>query len=229
MIKDNIEKVLENIGKAAEKSGRKPEDITLVAVTKTVEAERVREAYDAGIKIYGENRVQEYMGKREKLPVDVNWHIIGRLQTNKVKYIINNIKLLHSVDRFELAQEIQKQCEKHDAYMNVLLEINTGEEESKAGFDTENIFAEAEKIAGLDRLKVNGLMTVAPFTQDEKFLREVFAKTKEIYDKLGASGLNNFDFKYLSMGMSNDYEMAVEEGSNMVRVGSAIFGHRIYK
>ena len=229
MIKDNIEEVLENIGKAAEKSGRKPSDITLVAVTKTVEAERVREAYDAGIKIYGENRVQEYMGKREKLPVDVSWHIIGRLQTNKVKYIINNIKLLHSVDRFDLAQEIQKQCEKRDAYMNVLLEINTGEEESKAGFDTENIFAEAEKIAGLDRLKVNGLMTVAPFTQDEKFLRGVFAKTKEIYDKLGASGLNNFDFKYLSMGMSNDYAMAVEEGSNMVRVGSAIFGHRIYK
>ena len=229
MIKDNIETVLENIGKAAEKSGRKPQDITLVAVTKTVEAERIREAYDAGIKIYGENRVQEYMGKREKLPDDVEWHIIGRLQTNKVKYIINNIKLLHSVDRFDLAQEIQKQCEKHDAYMNVLLEINTGEEESKAGFDTENIFAEAEKIAGFDRIRVRGLMTVAPFTQDEKFLRSVFAKTKEIYDKLGAGGLNNFDFKYLSMGMSNDYAMAVEEGSNMVRVGSAIFGHRIYK
>ena len=229
MIKDNICNILENIEKSAKISGRKADDITLVAVTKTVEAARIQQAYDAGIKIYGENRVQEYLEKKEKLPADVQWHIIGRLQTNKVKYIINNVKLIHSVDRVELAQEIQKQCEKHNCFMNVLLEVNTGEEDTKAGFDTCDIFKEAEKISRFNRLKVNGIMTVAPFTDDESLLRKVFSKTKYIYDKLSSEKFGNFDFKYLSMGMSGDYTLAIEEGANMVRVGSAIFGHRVYK
>lgn len=229
MIRKNIDTVLKNIEDAAIKSGRKKEDITLVAVTKTVDASRIKEAYDAGLKIYGENRVQEFLQKKDEFEKDVSWHIIGRLQTNKIKYIIDNdIVLLQSLDRMDLALEIQKQCEKKNKDLNVLLEINTAGEDTKAGFDKNNIFEYSEKISQLDRIKVKGLMTVAPFTDDEKYLRGIFKETKDVFDKIKKSNLKNFDLELLSMGMSGDYAWAIEEGANMVRVGSAIFGHRNY-
>ena len=225
----NLSFLKERIDAAAKKSGRSGEDIKLICVSKTVDTQRVLEAYNAGERDFGENRVQEYIGKREKMPPDCRWHIIGRLQTNKVKYIINGVYMLQSLDRMKLAAELQKELLKAGTSMDVLLEVNTAKEESKAGFLPEELPFAAEEIAGMDNLRVRGLMTVAPFTDDSALLKTVFEKTKDLYDSLKNSGYPNFDFKWLSMGMSGDFELAIAAGANMIRVGSSIFGQRIYK
>lgn len=226
MIKDRIQDVLSNIEGCAQKAGRDPADITLVAVTKTKPVSMIREAYDAGLKCFGENRVQEFLEKKDQLPLDVRWNLIGRLQTNKVKYIINNIWMLHSLDRISLARELQKQLEKRDGTMDALLQVNVAGEESKSGFSPEEVMRAAEEIAQLARIRIRGIMTIAPYTGDKEYLRKVFAQTKKIYDKIADEKFEGFDLKYLSMGMSNDYCEAVLEGANMLRVGSAIFGDR---
>jgi pyridoxal phosphate enzyme (YggS family) len=226
MIKDRIQDVLSNIEACAQKAGRDPADITLVAVTKTKPVSMIREAYDAGLKCFGENRVQEFLEKKDQLPLDVRWNLIGRLQTNKVKYIINNIWMLHSLDRISLARELQKQLEKRDGTMDALLQVNVAGEESKSGFSPEEVMRAAEEIALLARIRIRGVMTIAPYTGDKEYLRKVFAQTKKIYDKIADEKFEGFDLKYLSMGMSNDYCEAVLEGANMLRVGSAIFGDR---
>ncbi len=226
MIKDRILKVLSNIEACAGKAGSDPADITLVAVTKTKPVSMLREAYDAGLKCFGENRVQEFLEKKDQVPLDVRWNLIGRLQTNKVKYIINNIWMLHSLDRISLAREIQKQLEKRDGTMDALLQVNVAGEDTKAGFLPEEVMGAAEEIAQFARIRIRGLMTIAPYTSDKGYLRKVFAQTKKIYDKIADEKIEGFDLKYLSMGMSNDYCEAVLEGANMVRVGSAIFGDR---
>ena len=226
MIKDSIDEVLSNIDKSAAIAGVDPKGITLVAVSKTKPVSQMLEAYDAGIRFFGENRVQEYLEKKDKMPGDVQWNIIGRLQTNKVKYIINNIWLLHSLDRIPLAVELQKQCEKNGCSIDALLEVNVSGEDSKSGFFMEEIKGAAEEIARLKNIRIAGLMTIAPYTNDKTYLRGIFARTKKLYDSIAEEKYDNFDFKYLSMGMSNDYCEAVLEGANMVRVGSALFGDR---
>ncbi|WP_066684055.1 YggS family pyridoxal phosphate-dependent enzyme [Christensenella intestinihominis] len=226
-LSENIASVREKIASAAERAGRKAEDITLVAVSKTVGAEVVEAAYREGLRCFGENRVQEFVKKSEVLPKDIEWNLIGQLQTNKVKYIINDgVALLHSLDRFSLAQELQKECVKKDAYLDALIEVNIAKEESKSGLYLEQVDAFLDQIAGFDRIRLRGFMTVAPYTDDRAYLRKIFAQAKALYD---AKKKDFPGFRYLSMGMSNDYEDAILEGSNMVRVGTAIFGSRIYK
>lgn len=227
-IADNLKTIHEKIDAAAKRAGRRGSDIRLVCVSKTVPSERVMEAYDAGERSFGENRVQEYLEKSKKMPKDIDWHVIGRLQTNKVKYIINNVCMLHSLDRLNLASELQKELVKKDAYLDVLIQVNTAEEETKAGFLPGEIFRAADEIAGLDRLKVKGVMTVAPFTDDTGILKQVFDETYSVFEKLRDGGYGEFDIKWLSMGMSGDYELAIERGANMVRIGSSIFGMRSY-
>ena len=227
-IAENIEAIYENIERAAQRSGRKKEDITLLAVSKTKPVWMLREAYEAGMRDFGENHVQEFLEKKEVLPKDIRWHLIGRLQTNKVKYIIKDVYLLHALDRLHLAQSLQKAFEKNGQQLSVLLEVNAAKEDSKAGFYEEELLRAAQEIAGMPNLRVRGVMTVAPNIPDEKLLHDVFAKTRMLRDRLAAEHFSNFDLDILSMGMSGDYEIAIEEGSTMVRVGSAIFGQRQY-
>jgi pyridoxal phosphate enzyme (YggS family) len=224
-IKQNLEELYQRTGLCAEKAGKKREDITLVGVSKTKPAEMLRQAYDAGLRQFGENRVQEYLDKQDKLPGDICWNLIGQLQTNKVKYIIDkNIFLLHSLDRTSLAEEIQKQCIKHDKTLDVLMQVNISREQTKSGFFEEETNAFLEGFDKYDRINLKGLMTIAPFVDDEKTIRGVFEKTRRIFERIAAY---REGFTYLSMGMSGDFEWAILEGANMIRVGSAIFGERI--
>lgn len=222
----NISAVREKIMKAAQRAGRKEEEIHLIAVSKTVDAAAVEAAYREGIKEFGENRVQEFLKKSELLPKDIRWNLIGQLQTNKVKYIIDNgVALLHSMDRLSLAQELQKECVKKDASIDVLMQVNIAEEESKSGLYLNEVEPFLEEISGFDRIRLKGIMTIAPYTDDKAYLRKIFARAKTLFD---SKKKDYPGFEYLSMGMSNDYEEAILEGANMVRVGTAIFGSRVY-
>ncbi|WP_302761365.1 YggS family pyridoxal phosphate-dependent enzyme [Christensenella hongkongensis] len=224
---ENIKIVEDKIARAAEKAGVNPDGIELVAVSKTVNADVVKEAYDAGLRTFGENRVQELLKKEEILPHDIKWNLIGQLQTNKVKYIMENkVFLVHSLDRFSLAQELQKECVKKDVSVDALMQVNIAKEDTKSGLFLEDVDPFLESIAGFDRIRLKGVMTIAPYTDDHAYLRGVFAQAKSLFDSLK----NQYPaFEYLSMGMSNDYEDAILEGANMVRVGTAIFGDRIYQ
>ncbi len=225
-LRENITAVREKIMKAALSAGVNEEAIHLIAVSKTVDAEAVEAAYREGIKEFGENRVQEFLKKSEVLPKDIRWNLIGQLQTNKVKYIINNgVALLHSMDRLSLAQELQKECVKKDASIDVLMQVNIAEEESKSGLYLNEVEPFLEEISGLDRIRLKGIMTIAPYTDDKVYLRKIFARAKTLFD---SKKKDYPGFEYLSMGMSNDYEEAILEGANMVRVGTAIFGSRVY-
>lgn len=229
-IKENIDGILEKTAAAARRSGRKPEDITVIAVSKTVDAQRAREAAEGGLVNLGENRVQELVSKYEQLTdIDIKWHLIGHLQKNKVKYIIDKAVLIHSVEDLELAKEINKRAVQHDITANVLIELNIGEEESKFGIDGESVYDFVKSMEQFENIKVLGLMTVAPFNENPEDIRWVFKKMKEIFDKISGMKLKNTEMKYLSMGMTNDFEIAIEEGANIVRIGTAIFGARKYK
>lgn len=232
-IKENIDNILKKVQFAAEKSGRKLEDITLIAVSKTVDWEKAKEAVEAGINNLGENRVQEITNKYEQfdnlnLNDNVNWHMIGHLQKNKVKYIIDKVNLIHSVENLELANEINKRAAQHNIISNVLIELNIGEEESKFGISDENVMEFVKNLEQFENIKVLGLMTVAPYAENPEDIRWVFKKMKEIYNSISNINLRNTEMKYLSMGMTNDFEIAIEEGSNIVRIGTAIFGARDY-
>ena len=226
MIRENIETVRENIKKAAQRAGRNPDDILLIGVTKTKPVEMMQEAIDEGITDIGENRVQEIMEKYEHIKGDPKWHLIGHLQTNKVKYIIDKVDLIHSVESISLAEEINKRAEKIGKVQKVLLEVNVSGEESKFGISPENIMEFCEKIAGFKNIRVSGLMTVAPFTEDEKILRKVFSDLRKISLDISTKFYDTIYMEELSMGMTNDYEIAIEEGATMVRVGTGIFGNR---
>lgn len=225
-IAENVQRVLEDIDKSCARAGVPAGSVELVAVSKTVDAEKVQEAYNAGLRMFGENKVQEFVHKSEQLPDDVKWNIIGQLQTNKVKYIIDRkIYLLHSLDRESLAEKLQSHCEIHGALVDVLVQLNLSKEETKAGIYADDVDAFVDVLQKKDRLRIKGIMTIGPNTDDETRVRKVFAQAKEIYDRLaGQIG----GMEYLSMGMSQDYEAAILEGSNMVRIGTAIFGHRDY-
>lgn len=229
-IKENIDIILERVANAARRSGRSLEDITVIAVSKTVDAEKAREAVEGGLVNLGENRVQELVNKFEQLSdTNVKWHLIGHLQKNKVKYIIDKTVLIHSVESIELANEINKRALQHNLIANVLIELNIGEEESKFGISEEGVYEFVKSMEQFDNIKVLGLMTVAPFDENPEDVRWVFKKMKEIYDKISGMKLKNTEMKYLSMGMTNDFEIAIEEGANIVRIGTAIFGARKYK
>ncbi len=228
MIKENLKNVQNNIAKAAESSGRSAADITLIAVSKTKPYEMIQEAYNAGIRDFGENRVQEIIEKYPVLPKDIRWHLIGHLQTNKVKYIIDKVCMIHSVDSLHLAQEISRQAVKHNVNMDILIEVNVADEESKFGVSLEDACSLCEEISALPNITIKGLMTVAPYTTDSEQNRPVFCALRQLLVDIGAKNIDNVDMECLSMGMSGDYEVAVSCGATFVRVGTSIFGDRNY-
>lgn len=229
-IKENISDIFQRVAKAAEKSGRKADDIKVIAVSKTVNADKAKEAIEGGISNLGENRVQELVSKYETLSdYNLNWHMIGHLQKNKVKYIIDKVELIHSVESKDLANEINKRAKQHNLTAKVLIELNIGEEESKFGINSENVRSFVKELEQYDNIEILGLMTVAPYCENPEEIRWVFKKMKEIYDDISKMKIKNTNMKYLSMGMTNDFEIAIEEGSNIVRIGTAIFGARNYK
>ncbi|MCX7746661.1 MAG: YggS family pyridoxal phosphate-dependent enzyme [Clostridia bacterium] len=225
----NVKDVLEKVEKAANKSGRKLEDICVIAVTKTIDTDRISKVMDEGMIHLGENRVQEFCEKYDIISKNCNWHLIGHLQTNKVKYIIDKISMIHSVDRMELAQEIDKKALKAGKVMDVLVQVNVAGEESKFGISPDTTLDFVKRLSSFQNLRVRGLMTVAPFVDDPEEIRGVFRELNKIFIDIKKENIDNIYMDYLSMGMSNDFEVAIEEGSNMVRIGTAIFGKREYK
>ena len=223
-IKENLEKIAEKIRLRLELAGRNSGDITMVAVTKTVEEDGIREAIACGVRIIGESRVQEAKEKYGKLGNEVIWHLVGHLQTNKAKDAVKIFDLIHSVDSIKLAKEIDRQARKAGKVQKVLIEVNLSGEETKYGLSPEEVIPFLKDISELPNMKVEGLMTMAPFYENPEDCRPYFRRLKELVEKVKARKIKNVEMKYLSMGMTNDYEVAIEEGSNMVRIGRAIFG-----
>ncbi len=227
-IKENISAINSQKAQAAERSGRKGEDVLLVAVTKLHTVEEINEAIDCGITDIGENKVQEILDKYDHVK-PVKWHLIGHLQTNKVKYIIDKVSMIHSVDSLRLAQEIDKRAAQHGLTMDILIQVNSAEEESKFGITTAETGKMIEDILEqCPNIRIRGLMCIAPFEEDPEDVRVYFTEVKKQYDQYGAIKHDRLDFKYLSMGMSGDFQVAIEEGSNLIRVGTSIFGMRDY-
>ncbi|MGN1314526.1 MAG: YggS family pyridoxal phosphate-dependent enzyme [Lachnospiraceae bacterium] len=227
MIQENINRVREVIDLAspADKKGK----IKLIAVSKTKPVSAIREAYDCGIRDFGENKVQEIQEKYDKLPSDIRWHMIGHLQRNKVKYIIDKVALIHSVDSLRLAEEISKEAVKKEKVMPILIEVNIANEESKYGVlpaDTQKLIREISLLPGV---RIKGLMTVAPFVENEEENRHYFKTMKQLSVDIMTKNIDNVDMDILSMGMTGDYRVAIEEGADYVRVGTGIFGERVYK
>lgn len=228
MLKENLQQVEENIKKACEKSGRDRADVTLIAVSKTKPVEMLQTVYDCGVRDFGENKVQEMCDKMEVLPGDIKWHMIGHLQTNKVKYIVGRTELIHSVDSVHLAAEIQKQAVKKDVIVPILIEVNIAEEESKFGIHKADTIAMVRQIAEMDHLRIKGLMTIAPFVENAEDNRLYFREIKQLSVDIKNQNIDNVSMDVLSMGMTGDYEVAIEEGATLVRVGTGIFGERNY-
>lgn len=228
MLKDQLQEVEKRIQAACDRAGRKREEVTLIAVSKTKPVETLQEAYDLGVRIFGENKVQELTAKYEALPKDIHWHMIGHLQTNKVKYIIDKAELIHSVDSLKLAETIEKEAAKHDLIADILVEVNVVEEESKFGMKMEEVIPFVEKVSAFPHVRVRGLMTIAPFVEDPEENRSIFADLHKLYIDIKKKNHDNDTVSVLSMGMTNDYEVAIEEGATMVRVGTGIFGARNY-
>ena len=227
-IRANLEKINEQIKTAAEGCGRSADDVLLVAVSKTRTPEEINIAIDAGVTDIGENKVQEIMDKYDAVK-PVKWHMIGHLQTNKVKYIIDKVSMIHSVDSYKLAVEIDKRAKSHGITMDILLQVNSAQEESKFGITTD----ETEKLIhdileNCENIRIRGHMCIAPFAENPEEIKVYFEEVKKQYDQFGRIEHERLDFKYLSMGMSHDFTVAIEAGSNLVRVGSAIFGERNY-
>ncbi len=220
-----LEKVNETIASACLRSGRSANDVTIVAVTKYTDVQGIQYCLDAGLRQIGENVVQHVLPKIEhfeKMNERIFWHFIGHLQSNKVKYILPHVSLIHSLDRLSLAKEIQLQAEKLDREVDCLLQVNVSGEQSKYGVAIEDLQQLAEAVSQYDRIKVKGLMTMAPFTENPEETRSVFAKLRELKEELARQQLPNFDLAHLSMGMSNDYSVAIEEGATLVRLGSVL-------
>ncbi len=225
-IADNLRRIRERIAEACARSGRSADEIDLVAVTKTVPANRVEEAIRAGVRIVGENRVQEAQAKKPLVREKVSWHMVGHLQTNKVRKALQLFDLIQSLDSLHLAEAIQKQCEKLDRYIDVLVEVNTSGEASKYGVAPEDVFPFVESVAAFPRIRVRGLMTIAPLTEDSTKIRSSFVTLRSLFEELRHASMPNVTMEHLSMGMTDDFELAIEEGSTMVRLGRAIFGER---
>ncbi|OGD13648.1 YggS family pyridoxal phosphate enzyme [Candidatus Atribacteria bacterium RBG_19FT_COMBO_35_14] len=224
-IKNNLEIIKEKIKKAALKANRSPEEIKLVAVTKTAAIEQIKEAINAGVKIIGENKVQEAKEKYHILTADTEWHLIGHLQTNKVKYAIEIFDCIQTVDSIKLAKEIDKRSLQFGKTTNVLVEVNVSGEKSKYGIKPEEVEPFLKEISEFSRIRVRGLMTIAPIIEEDKEeVRPYFRKLRELSEEIKSKNINNLKMDYLSMGMTDDFEVAIEEGANMVRIGRGIFG-----
>lgn len=229
-IKSNIESIKAMIEDAEVKAGKEKGNVLLLAVTKHHSADEINEAIDAGITDIGENKVQEVLDKFDKVTPNVNWHLIGHLQTNKVKYIIDKVSMIHSVDSLHLAKEINKRALQHEKTMDILVQVNVAMEESKFGIESKDVDTLIDEICTeCPNIRIRGLMCIAPFVDDPEDAREYFAEAKAIYDRFMDDERATVDFKYLSMGMTNDFPVAISEGSNLVRVGTAIFGARDYR
>lgn len=229
MLKDNIAVVRKNIELACERAGRNPEEVTLIAVSKTKPLSDIEEVIaTTDTRDFGENKVQEMVDKYEKVSTPVNWHLIGHLQTNKVKYIVDKACLIHSVDSFNLAKTIEKEAVKRNVTANILIEVNVAEEETKFGVRCEEVLPLIEQIKDLPHVKVKGLMTIAPFVENPEDNRVYFRTLRDLSLDIASKNIDNIDMSVLSMGMTNDYVVAVEEGATLVRVGTDIFGARNY-
>ena len=228
MLKDNLRIVQENIIKACEKSGRNPKEICLIAVSKTKPKDMLMEIYDCNIRQFGENYVQEMVDKVDSLPDDIVWHMIGHLQRNKVKYVVGRAAMIHSVDSLRLAEAISQEALKKGIVADVLIEVNVALEENKFGLKTEEVEAFVKEIAVLNGIRVRGLMTSAPYVADPEDNRIYFRQLKQLCVDINAKNIDNIYMDVLSMGMTNDYMVAIEEGATHIRVGTAIFGARDY-
>lgn len=228
MIGENMALVREKIDEACRKCGRNEKDVTLIAVSKTKPVSMLKEAYRCGARDFGENKVQELVEKMEQLPGDIRWHMIGHLQRNKVKYIVGKVSLIHSVDSIRLAEEISREAFKKQVTVDILVEVNVAEEESKFGSTTQEAVTLVEQIAGLPGICIKGLMTIAPYVEDPEENRKYFAKLRQLAVDIESKNIDNVTMHVLSMGMTGDYEVAVEEGATLVRVGTGIFGERDY-
>ncbi len=226
MVNEKYLEVKANIEKSCARVGRKPEEVTLIAVSKTKPIELLREAYEAGARDFGENKVQEILEKGPQMPDDARFHMIGHLQRNKVRQVIGKAVLIHSVDSLRLARQIEEDAVKMGILVPVLLEVNVAREESKFGFFTEEVEAAVREIASLSHISVKGLMTIAPFVENPEENRKVFQELYQLSVDIKSKNIDNVTMGVLSMGMSGDYEVAVEEGATMVRVGTSIFGAR---
>ena len=225
-VADNLNAVQERIAKAAARVGRDPEGVTLVAVTKTMPVERIREAIDAGQRVFGENRVQEAQAKIEALGREVQWHLIGHLQRNKVKFVCDLFDLIESVDSLSLAQDINARAARHGIVMPILIQVNIGDETTKSGVAAPDTLALVRQIAALPHIALKGLMCVPPMVEVAEHARPYFVELRTLAEQIGRERIPNVAMSELSMGMSHDFEVAIEEGATMVRVGSAIFGPR---
>lgn len=228
MISENIDTVKRNIADACAACGRDPSSVKLIAVSKTKSAEMILEAYEHGCRAFGENYVQELVQKYDDLPGDIEWHMIGHLQRNKVKYVVGRASLIHSVDSLRLAQEINERSEKEGVVTSILAEVNVAGEENKYGFRPEETATFAWEASHLKNIELRGLMTSAPYVSDPEENRRFFRLLREIFIDIDKKNIDNVKMRELSMGMTGDYKVAVEEGATMVRVGTAIFGARDY-
>ena len=228
MITENLKNIEKNILAACEKAGRSRDEITLIAVSKTKPVSMLEEVYATGIRDFGENKVQEMCDKFQCMPKDIRWHMIGHLQTNKVKYLMDKAYLIHSVDSLKLAKEIEKQAAKHGRIMDILIEINIAGEESKFGLAKEEVLSLIKEVSLLPHLRIQGLMTIAPYVENPEDNRLYFRQIKQLSVDIDSQNIDNVSMNILSMGMSGDYTIAIEEGATMVRVGTSIFGERVY-
>lgn len=229
MLKENLYQVQENMKEACRRLGRAESDVTLIAVSKTKPLPMLEEVYSLGIRDFGENKVQELVDKAEQLPDDIRWHMIGHLQRNKVKYIVDKVYMIHSVDSLRLAEEISKEAVKRGIIVNILIEVNVAGEESKFGVTPEDTPGLVQEISHLPGILVRGLMTIAPFVENAEDNRIFFSALKKLYVDITNKNIDNVRMDYLSMGMTGDYEVAIEEGASFVRVGTGIFGERSYQ
>jgi len=226
-IKENLKSIKSNIKQYSNNVNRNSEEVTLIAVTKTVDVDKVLEAIEYGVKDVGENKPQELARKYDIIGDKVRWHLIGSLQTNKVKYIIDKVSMIHSLDREALCEEIQKRAEKIDKTIDCLVQVNISKEDSKHGLYEEEVINFIKNVSSnYKNINIKGLMTMAPFTQDEDEVRNVFRRLKNLSLDIDKLDIPNVSMDYLSMGMSNDYKIAIEEGSTIVRIGTSIFGQR---
>ena len=226
MVKENLAKTEERIKAACERSGRRPDSVTLIAVSKTKPVRLIEEAYEYGIREFGENKAQEMKEKYDVLPKNISWHFIGHLQTNKIKYVVGRACLIHSIDSLHLAEEIDSYCEKKGLDVDVLIEVNVAKEATKSGINLEETEELVKSISRLSHVHIKGLMTIAPFVENAENNRMIFRALKDLSVDISRKNIDNVSMDILSMGMTNDYEVAIEEGATHIRVGTAIFGER---
>lgn len=228
MLAENLQEVERKIQEACKRANRAREEITLIAVSKTKPISMLKDVYNLGIRNFGENKVQELSEKYPQMPDNTTWHLIGHLQTNKVKQVIDKASLIHSVDSIRLAEAIEKEAAKKNLIVHILIEVNVAEEESKFGMKVEEVIPAIETIATFPHVHIQGLMTIAPFVENPEENRSIFARLQKLSVDIRTKNIDNVNVDILSMGMTNDYEVAIEEGATMVRVGTGIFGAREY-